>query len=125
MMLRKIRDIFRPPQPSGHPFGLTAPQVEALKRLSLEDDYHVWQDALDACVKLTSEQLLAAGDAFHLAKLQGTLLGLRRAGTLVDEVLQHEAHASAERSRINSKPAVNDAARRLATFGTPAWTDQR
>lgn len=119
-MFKRLRDIFAPPPAAtGHSHGLTQKQVEALTRLSVNADFLTFQEALDATIILQGEKLLATSDAFSLARLQGVLLGLRRAGTLVAEVLQSEQHAAADR-----KPAGRDtaSARRISTFGTPAWS---
>ena len=119
-LFRPIRDFFRKPAPTGRKNHLTEAQFLALKRLSISDDYRAWQDVLDARAILVSEQLLAAGDAFRLAQLQGTLLGLRLAGSLVDEALQYEAHAENERSRPKPSNERRPEHARAALYGTPA-----
>lgn len=119
-MFKKLKDFFRQPTPTGRFLNLTDAQFLALKRLSTESDYRIWLDALDLRGNLISEQLLAAGDPFKLAQLQGTLNGLRIAASLVDEALLHEAHAENERSRTREKPVRDPAAANRSLFGTPA-----
>ena len=125
-MFKKLRNLFaQAPAPTGHALNLTQPQMEMLRRLASSADFRGFQDLLDARLMLQSEKLLAASDPFRLAQLQGTLLGIRIAGSLVDEALQHEEHDLAQRSRTD-RHAANTAERRAialksGTFGTPAW----
>ena len=126
-MLKKIRSLFAPPAPpTGHFLGITTSQMQALHKLASVEEYEVFRSVLDLRLTLESEKLLAAGDAFSLARQQGVLLGLRAAGTLVDEVLQHEAHAANEqRSRQHrQQSAANRSASAAANslYGTPAWS---
>ena len=129
-MLRKLRDLFRPaPAATGHFLNLTTPQLQALYKLASLPEYEVYREALDLTLKLQSEKLLAAGDAFQLARMQGILVGLRAAGTLVDEVLQHEQHVANERTQRAKRHQYaterTAAAAANSLFGTPAWPTQR
>jgi hypothetical protein len=119
-LFRPIADLFRKPTPTGRAGNLTEAQFQALKRLSISDDYRIWQSVLDQRVMLQAEQLLAAGDAFRLAQLQGTLVGMRLAGSLVDEALQYEAHAENERSRPKPSNERRPEHARATLYGTPA-----
>lgn len=120
MLFKKIADYFRKPsEVATRPHNITDAQFAALKRLSVEGDYRTWQDVLDQRVTLIAEQLLAASDPFRLAQLQGTLVGLRLAGSLVDEALQYDLHAEHERRRPDTTARSTAAADR-ALYGTPA-----
>ena len=126
-MFRKIRDLFRPaPLPSGHFLNLTTHQVQSLLKLASVPEYDVYRSALDLRVNIEGEKLLAAGDAFQLARMQGILVGLRAAGTLVDEVLQYEQHvANEQRNRQRQQQYIADRTASAAAnslFGTPAWS---
>lgn len=124
-MWKKLKDLFAPaPLATGNYLNLTPQELNALRELSISPEYRIWQEALDRRSILVSEKLLTAGDAFRLAQLQGTLLGLRLAGTLVDEALQQETNAANERSRQPHK-RDRDAALRNTAYGTPAWPNQR
>lgn len=120
-IFRKIRDILQPQPQLQRPFGLFAEQTQKLAELRLEDGWQVFQEVLDASVNINAEALLATRDAYSDTYLKGVITGLRKAGTLVDEIIAktEENARAADRTAIRNQPSP--IARVAATYGTPAW----
>lgn len=128
-MFKKIKDLFRsepsPSQTAGDgfslPYDLTEGQWRSLQSLAAQDEWDVWTETLDAAVNSIGEALLAADDTERVHFFRGYIQGLRKAGSLIDEIrYKEEAHAENERKRTErSEP---DALQRAAALlGTPAW----
>lgn len=125
-LFRRLAEILSPPKASqteaGYviPFGLTPPEWEALKTLRERPEWPIFLQALDFVAILSAEQLLVAAKDESLHFHRGMALGLRKAGTLLDEALVDEKnwkHEQQQRTRIASDPA----GRSVALFGSPGW----
>ena len=89
--------------------------------LVAEDGYAVLARVLDYTIKLNAEQLISPQTTSEARTyLSGLIAGLRRSGTLVDEILATEQrnleHAS------NANPTGKSRATVAATYGTPFYT---
>ena len=101
------------------PLDLTPGEWDALKDLRTSDEFAIFQKALDNSSIFVGEALLSASTDENLHYYRGFLQGLRKAGTLLDELSQSEAaYLNEQRKHL---PRDNSAARRVATFGSPAW----
>lgn len=121
MMLTKLKDLFKRRESVGLPYGLTASQVAALKSLRTYPEWSVYQDLLDLIITIHMEQsLIAPEQRHHLADM---VLGLRKAGSVIDEILyqveQDSEHADRRSSRDRSAKQQRT---KLSTFGTGFWS---
>ena len=124
-IFKRISEILRPEKaaetPSAWqiPLGLTPNEWDTLKDLRTSEAFGVYVKTLDESVKFTGEALLGASTNENMHFMRGMIQGLRKAGTLLDELKQSEdAHLDQQRKHL---PRDNSAARRVATFGSPAW----
>ena len=124
-VFKRISEILRPEKlaetPSAWqiPLGLSPTEWDTLKDLRASDEFAIFQKALDESVKFTGEALLGASTNESLHFYRGLIHGLRKAGTLLDELKQSEdAYLNEQRKHL---PRDDSSARRVATFGSPAW----
>ena len=124
MLLRKIKEILNPPKSQDTPLSLTKGDIAKLKSLRGALGWKEYQALLDRLAALYGEQLLGKSDNNEIHFLRGSILALRRAGTIVDEIIQHMEGKDAERDRrAADDERRTELARRLATYGTPFWTE--
>lgn len=117
-----IDRIRRPSQPMLPFGGLTEEDIKLLELLATKREYRAFIKALDCRSHIIADSLLSSPDAYHDTLRKGTLIGLRTAGTLVDEILAQRKHASqSERSRLDRSPDLLQ--RTAATYGSPAWAN--
>jgi hypothetical protein len=119
-MFRKLWDMLHPKEEK-RVFGLTDVEVRALKDLRATDEWQVFLKVLDMQSTMEGEGMLATMDATQMWLSKGRILGLRRAGFLIDEILlkETETRKTDERRRFNKQHATDHV--KSATYGTPAW----
>lgn len=85
------------------------------------DARQAFLEALDRQCNIHAEALLLARDSTDVHMQQGTIHGLRRAATLVDELIA--AHESAKRSAAgrNAERDAEHASRVVSLYGSPAF----
>ena len=121
-LFRRIRDWLKPPPQTGLPLSLTQGDFNALRRLRGMEEYDVFLKVLDDRLKFIGDSLLASTDAYTDGLLKGQALGLKRAGTLVDEILLTQEHkVESERRQNDARDARAESSRKLGLYGTPAW----
>lgn len=123
-MIKKIRDILKP-KPITNPYGLKDGQIAKLKGLSTNTAFKDFQELLDSLCTLLAEGLLLESDEANLHMTRGYILGLRRAGTIVDEIINSLESADVGQRRDAAREQRERERRRLATFGTGFWRDER
>jgi hypothetical protein len=119
-MFRKLWDMLHPKEEK-RVFGLTDVEVRALKDLRATDEWQVFLKVLDMQSTMEGEGMLATMDATQMWLSKGRILGLRRAGFLIDEILlkETETRKTDERRRFNEQHATDHV--KSALYGTPAW----
>ena len=122
--LNTIRDLLKPPavsKTSGEfslPYNLTAGEWTALKRLTSHEGYPVLLKTLDATVKLRGEMILQTSSDSTLHFLRGFVSGLRKAGTIIEEIKQDEARYAKQKEALTN---VRKPERSTALYGSPGW----
>lgn len=126
-LLRKILKPFGFPQYKTQadytlPWGLSEAEWRRLQKLVVSEDFQILIKTLDNVVNLYAEHLLGTEETEKLHYLRGKIAGVRYAVEIVDET-----HKKEQDFLINGQPRREDSAdrdgrRRLATFGTPAWS---
>lgn len=97
--LLKIADIAGARQKKENPFAFSEREERAFAALSHSPEWRIYAEVLDKFCTLYAEEALAA-DATNRDYRAGFASGIRRAGTLVDEILQkRDADERAERDR--------------------------
>lgn len=119
-MFRKLWNFLHPKQEQ-RLFGLTDVEVRALRDLRATDEWKIYLKVLDLQSIMEGEAMLATMDATQMWLSKGRILGLRRAGFLIDEILlkETETQTNNERRRHNAEHATDHI--KSATYGTPAW----
>lgn len=105
-----------------HPFDqLTPVEVRQLKDLRTTDEWKTFLKVLDIQSTMEGEGMLATMDATQMWLSKGRILGLRKAGFLIDEILlkETEKQKENERRRYNAGHANEHIAATL--YGTPSW----
>ncbi len=108
---------FRKPQEPT--FNFTEAQLQELRSLVGEPGFDRFVDALDRLAKLSSEGFLAPSmntDLLHYTR--GYVAGLRKAATLVDEILAGATYRARLADAAATDPSI---ARAAALYATPAW----
>lgn len=118
-MFKKIREILSPKQPTHNPYNLKDSELAALTELRSHPHWKYYIHLLDTLTTFLHEDMLASEDA-NLPFYRAQILGVRRAGTIVDELIQQEKAKDA-RTRERSNTDGRDESRKLAAFGTPYW----
>jgi len=117
-LLISIRDRLFPKKPSGLPYNLKPSELIALKNLHASADWPIYQSLLDTLVNFHAEQMLSAADTAEVHRLRGLILGLRKAGTLVTEIIRQQEYEDARRSTSERTAADRDHERQLALYGS-------
>jgi len=105
------------------PLGLSPSEWDVLKDLRTSAEWEIFVKALDESAKFTGEALLGASTNESLHFYRGMVQGLRKAGTLLDELKASEdAHLNEQRKHL---PRDTSSARAVATYGSPAWRPGR
>ena len=119
-LFRRIADILKP-KDEKRLFGLSDAEIRALKDLRGLDEWRVFLKVLDMQSTMEGEGMLASMDATATWLHKGRILGLRKAGFLIDEILQKESEKQVndERRRYNEQHATDHVT--AALYGTAAW----
>jgi len=121
-MLHKIRDLIRPRKPTGFPYNLTDLKIERLRSLLGTKGHEELQKLLDYLSTLYAEALLQCRDDADIHYYRGLITGFRKAGTIVDEIVQEIDNNNARRAdRADRDAARLTDARAAATFGSGYW----
>jgi len=123
MLIRKIKEILKPPPSTGIPLNITAGELERLKELRSSKGWQDYVRLLDRLSTLYGETLLGKSDNAEVHFYRGSILALRRAGTIIDEITRTMEGKDAEsRKREHDSTVRRELQQRLATYGTPFWT---
>ncbi len=117
---RTIREILTPPIPTDVPvlpFNLTRDDLRQLGDLRDTPEFSIFLELLDTVAIFYGEQLLVTTDYDRLLDLRGTINGLRRAGTLIDDLQTQDKQRNARPNA--SRPDPDSRARALVS--TPFW----
>ena len=121
-MLRKIRDIIHPKKSTSNPYGLSDAEFGRLKELTTHPQWTSYQEFLDKLCSFLVEDMLAAQEDRSVLFYRAYISGLRRAGTIVDELKAGEKAKDA-RSNLDTERAERARDQRdIATFGTGFYT---
>lgn len=106
--------------------GLSEGERQALDRLRETPGYEVFLNLLDRRISLMAEQLVSTRDDAEVHELRGHIKGLRDVPFVLEMSLKQEEHNHERRRQQRAaERAAADLNERLATFGTPAWDDER
>ncbi len=109
----------RSEQPAFKPLlGLTTQEVGLLKEFRDHDGYEVYMKALDRVINIQAEVILSAREDAIVHESRGQVLGLRRAASLIDEILFQEDASRRQSERVEpERPDPRD----TSLYGTSAW----
>lgn len=116
--LRTLHDLLWPPARTGLALNLSASSLASLKVLHSQDAWQEYLALLDSAINLYAEQLLASDNDAEVHRLRGLILGLRKAGTLVTELIRQQEYEDARRTRIDTGATERSASRAADLFGT-------
>ena len=116
----ELIDRIRSPESSRPKYDLSEEDFKYLELLRDKKEFEVYLKAVDRQANFIADGLLASQDSYNDTLQKGILLGLRKAGTLVDEILQQRHHA-AESKRRRTDRGPDQLQRTAALFGSPAW----
>ena len=116
--LRNIRLYLWPPARTGLPLNLSASALTSLKTLHAQKEWSDYQNLLDSAINLYAEQLLASDSDAEVHRLRGIILGLRKAGTLVTELIRQQDYEDARKHTITTGAAERDTDRSADLYGT-------
>lgn len=125
MLLRKIKSIIRPKKrgPQDLPYELTPSEMARLIEIRGHPHWDIYLSLLDKLSSFLAEDMLRADSAENVLFYRSYLLGLRRAGTIVDEIIQrNEAKDARIRESEDVRNWLRDESIAAATFGTPYWS---
>lgn len=119
-MFRSVWEILNPKQPK-RIFDLTDAEVRQLRELRSTEEWRTFLKVLDMQSTMEGEGMLATMDATAMWLSKGRILGLRKAGFLIDEIIAKETEIQKdnERRRFAAEHATDHV--RTATYGTPSW----
>ena len=122
-MLKKLREFIHPPQSTGLPFNLKPAELARVKELRGHPHWPIFLGLLDKLTTLSAEDMLQASTTEAVLHYRSYILGIRRAGTVVDEMITGEKANDARRNE--TRRGTTDDARRLALYGSPYYTAVR
>jgi hypothetical protein len=120
-MIKKIKDILKPPKTAHNPYGLKDGQIAQLKTLIARSEWKEFQSLLDLLCTFLAEGLLLELDERVIHQTRGYILGLRRAGTLVDEISTALEATDARERRDSIAEQRARERQQLAAYGTDFW----
>ncbi len=116
--LRSLRALLWPPVQTGMSMNLSASSLAALKTLHSHESWPAYLALLDSAINLYAEQLLVSDNDAEVHRLRGLILGLRKAGTLVTELIRQQEYEDARRTKLDTGATNRNAARAADLFGT-------
>lgn len=123
-MFQKLKNLLRPraEQRGFKPLlGLSSQEIGVLKEFRHHDGYEIFLQALDVIVNLQGEVMLSTREDAIVHETRGHVLGLRRAATLIDEILIQEDADRTQRERRATNAEHAPDPRNLSFFGSPSW----
>lgn len=103
------------------PWKLEPHEIDALRTLRHTDEWAVFLKVLDTQSILYGEDLIATMDANRMWMLKGHILGIRKAGILVDEILKSEQEKAKKDERRRSNAGHEHDHELTALINTPGW----
>lgn len=120
MLLKTLKSIVRPKKQT-EPFELAPSDLARLRDLRSHPHWDTYLKLLDKLTSFLAEDMLNTSDVQAVLHYRSAILGVRRAGTLVDELIKaDEAKDARQRDREHTRRNL-DESRAIATFGTPYW----
>ena len=116
--LRSLRALLWPPVRTGLTFNLSASSLASLKALHAQEEWSDYLNLLDSAINLYAEQLLATDSDAEVHRLRGFILGLRKAGTLVTELIRQQDYEDARKQQLVAGATDRDADRDADLYGT-------
>jgi hypothetical protein len=116
--LRAIHTYLFPPTRTGLPLNLTASALARLKHLQAQEGWSDYQNLLDSAISLYAEQLLSTDIDAEVHRLRGLILGLRKAGTLVTELIRQQDYEDGRKLKLDTAAGDAAADRTADLYGT-------
>lgn len=116
--LHTIYQYLFPPKRTGLVLNLTAERLSALRELYSSPNWLIYQSALDSVINLYAEQLLSSDSDAEVHRLRGFILGLRKAGTLVTELIRQQDYEDARKQQLDAGTSERESEREASFFGT-------
>lgn len=121
-MLLKLKQLLNPEKPTSLPLNLRQEQLTQLATLRSYSEWEEYEALLDRLITYHNESLLLDRSEDNIHFQRGYIAALRRAGTIIDELIRSQEGKDAERTRRELRSDQHRAEQqRLATFGTPYW----
>lgn len=117
-LIQSIRNLLNPPKPTGIPFALHPEEFAILRELTTHEAWPTYQALLDKLITFHAEQLLATDADNEVHRQRGFILGLRKAGTLVTELIRQQEYEDVRRTKLDRGASSRDTERALAYYGT-------
>jgi len=105
---------------SGNPYDLTEDDVEELIHLSFTPAWDFYTKLLDNAIYIEAENLLTAPPEL-VEKQRGTILGLRKAGTILSQIAEEKEQRDARGRERERDTESREVSRARNTFATPFW----
>lgn len=118
-MLRKIAD-FLNPKSIERPYGLSAERVAQLRSLRSHPNWKTYVDLLDNLIMMYAEALLASNNHAEQNFYRGTVVGIRKCGLIIDEILKAE-EPNEKNARTDATQHKRAEQRALATWGSSLY----
>jgi len=120
-IFRTFKDFLRPRPPTGKPYNLTLDKIERLKALRTNPSWVVYSELLDTITTMYAEAILTAEKRHEQDLNRGIVLGIRKAGLIIDELIKAEKEQANLNARRESGHADNRLRQRLSTFGSSLY----
>jgi hypothetical protein len=104
----------------GNPYDLTEDDTEELIHLSFTKEWDFYTRLLDNAIYIEAENLLTSPPEL-VEKLRGTILGLRKAGTILSQIAEEKEQRDARGRDRERDRESRELARNRNTFATPFW----
>ena len=116
--LRSLHTMLFPPARTALPLNLSASALASLRYLHSQEQWSDYLKMLDSAINLYAEQLLSTDVDAEVHRLRGLILGLRKAGTLVTELIRQQDYEDGRKQQLASAPAGAAADRTADLYGT-------
>jgi len=124
-IFRSLKDFLKPRPPAGKPYGLTTDKIERLKALRSNSNWSVYAELLDTITTMYAEAILISGKHSDQDLNRGIVLGIRKAGLVIDELMRAEKEQANLDGRRESGHEANLLRQRLSTFGSSLYRRNR
>jgi hypothetical protein len=103
-----------------NPYELDEADIDNLEGLSFTKEWDFYTKLLDNDIHIQAEKLLTVQPEY-VERTRGFISGLRRAGTIIDQLLTEQEQKNARRRQREHSAEREQSHRRAVTYGSPFW----